>query len=432
MSWVEPRDAYLLLIGARTAWLFGGDTEIASAELGAARDRALDVASLSAVFAGAQGRRARLQVVISDAWLAAAELPWSDHLLDQNAARDYARGQLELAGFAAADFDIALDDPPQGDVRMACALPNVVVEGLAALAATHDLVLDGVVPLSACVPLARRASLPSSRALVGVIEAGAVTLATLAGGRVQSVVSRAQSADGLTVLDGLWRRQRLRDAASAAVDTLHVVGVGVGEAHSPATAAHRVPLATLTPTDFREAAREVGALDFVRGPRAPRRWQWAVAAALMLATAALGWQAHRVQADLAASRASLQALQAAPVRPKRPEGAARRVQEDELRIARMQWSALELPVDDLFAAVRPPADVRAALLSVELSAPRLRANSSTVRLSGEARDSEAMTLYLAHLGSTRPFVGAELTHHEALGARGGGAHRFTMEATWAR
>ena len=29
-------------------------------------------------------------------------------------------------------------------------------------------------------------------------------------------------------------------------------------------------------------------------------------------------------------------------------------------------------------------------------------------------------------------AGAELTHHEALGARGGGAHRFTMEATWAR
>jgi len=429
VSWVEPRGSCLLIVGARTARLFAADsvTPLATAELEAT---SLDVAALGALLAQAsRTTRTRLQVVISDAWLAAAELPWSEALLVGLEAHEHARVQLELAGQGAAGLDIAIDDAPPGSLRIACALPRAVLEALTAAAAASHFELDCVVPLSSCVGVARREALPADRALVGLVDAGAVSLATLVDGRVQAVVSRVHDGNPSAVLEGLWRRQRLRDAASASLESLHLVNMDGVET---ATGAHVVPLAALTPADIATAARRVGALDFVRRPRAPRAWQWATAAALLVATVGLGWQSREVQAELSTNQAALQALQAAPVRPKRPEGAARRAQEEELRIARMQWSALELPLDELFAAVRPPVEARAALLSVELAAPRMRANGSTVRLSGEARDSEAMTLYLAHLGSTRPFVGAELTHHEALGARGGGAHRFTMEATWAR
>lgn len=110
------------------------------------------------------------------------------------------------------------------------------------------------------------------------------------------------------------------------------------------------------------------------------------------------------------------ALRTAAVDPGRMEEAARRARHIALE--------LRLPWNDLFDAVEAAADPAVALLSIEPDVSR-----SALRVSGEARDKQAMLNYVKRLGTRPPVARAMLESHAEL-REGGPAVQFTLVAYW--
>ncbi|HEX9184393.1 MAG TPA: hypothetical protein VF876_14155 [Burkholderiales bacterium] len=152
---------------------------------------------------------------------------------------------------------------------------------------------------------------------------------------------------------------------------------------------------------------------------------WALLATALLAAAVLGlWQQSLLrqlgelesQARRAARPAAARAS-AVNVDPRRHDEAAKRAQG----IA----AELRLPWIELFSAVEAVADPAVALLAVEPDVRR-----AALRLSGEARNKQAMLRYVARLGEQRPIVRALLESHTERRGSGEAAVQFTLVAYW--
>ncbi|MDH4324364.1 MAG: hypothetical protein OEW90_09535 [Betaproteobacteria bacterium] len=151
----------------------------------------------------------------------------------------------------------------------------------------------------------------------------------------------------------------------------------------------------------------------------------ALLAAALLAAAALGaWQQ--------ALQREFDALEARASRDARSGGARavavamdpRRLEEAERRASLIALE-LRLPWNELFNAVEEATDPAVALLAVEPDARR-----SALRVSGEARDKEAMLRYVKRLGAQPPIVRALLESHAERRTGGSAAVQFTLVAYW--
>ncbi len=428
MSSADPsRDAWLTF-GADSVTLRTPDGSRDSAPLvhGGADLEMPDLAVAQALLTARPGGARGLRVLISEAWLAAVELPWSDALLGDS-ARGFLDLQFTLLGIDSADLEVTLDDAAAGEPRLALALPAAWRAALDTLASAHGYRLLSIAPLAVQVHGALDASPGVAHSVLAVVENSAITLLVASGGRVRQAQAYRYQGDWSHELSAAWRRLKLRDPALASVPRIDVVNL------SGVNAAARDELALLEPgdTDALLHSAGSGALEFLRRQPPLRHWQWASAAMLALLIGGSGWWALSAQRDAARAEAALQALHAPSTNASASSsaaGGAARVDAQELATVKRQLASLDVPIDRLLAAALPPSQVRATLLSFEMSAPRDAAAAATLRLTGEARSSAAMTEYLAHLGSTAPFTGAELTRHELAGA----AYRFTMEATWKR
>lgn len=163
---------------------------------------------------------------------------------------------------------------------------------------------------------------------------------------------------------------------------------------------------------------------FGRGTRATFAG-WAVLAAALGAAAALGGWQSGLQRDLDA----LQAQASSAEREYRVRTATSAVDprrlEDAHQRARRIALELRLPWNGLFRAVEEAADPSVALLAVEPDVQR-----SALRVTGEAKDKDAMLRYVRRLGERKPVVRAMLESHVERRASGRAPVQFTLVAFW--
>ena len=173
-------------------------------------------------------------------------------------------------------------------------------------------------------------------------------------------------------------------------------------------------------------------------------WRLAVAAlgVLMLLPAAVNWMAqlqtvNRLQARLDAQSASLR-----PQHLTRPALAPAQQQELNLQVKAVAEAVrqLNLPVARLIKTVQAPADVRVALLGLDLNGQPVQDSGPTtstiptgvLKITAEAETAHDMINYLAFLNHQPMFRSVYLLKHE-MAATGGGAehpYQFQLEAQW--
>jgi len=377
-----------------------------------------------------------LRVLVADTWLASTRLPWSSSLRSAVTAEAYARAQLAAAGYELTLGElIRMDDAGYGEPRLVVAYPVALMQALQALAHERGAVLCAVLPMSvAAWALPQRSGAPA----LGVIDEG-ITLVAQGGRRIAEVHVRGQGAQGESRANGLkplWQRLRLRDAelgASARLAVLDLSG-GVGRADlellpSELPKGAPQPQVSLRLQLARLSMTRKLALDAVDARAAVSMLQGlAAGVALLVAGMALlhAWQAAGV------GRAARAALSAAQLAPSAQVGKSWS-REDVARVQAVNQAVRELnmPIAAVLTALRPPRDLHAAVLSVEVGAAAAEtAGRSTLRIVAEAQAAVDMTRYVAFLAERKHLNGAYLTRHEIAEDAPGRPYRFTVEAVW--
>jgi len=163
---------------------------------------------------------------------------------------------------------------------------------------------------------------------------------------------------------------------------------------------------------------------FARGARGTGAGWMLLAAALIAAVALGAWQGG-LQRELDAREAQASSAErdyrvrtaASPVDPRRLEDAQQRARRIALE--------LRLPWNELFRAVEEAADPAVALLAVEPDVSR-----GALRVTGEAKNKDAMLRYVRRLGAHKPIVRAMLESHVERPAAARAPVQFTLVAYW--
>ena len=156
---------------------------------------------------------------------------------------------------------------------------------------------------------------------------------------------------------------------------------------------------------------------------APRRRRWPGLALLGASLAIAGYlgldyrEARRELAGLEAERALLPAT-ARPLRSLAPERAA-----EQVRIAQAVVRQLALPWGALIVVLEEASTADVALLTLQPDAEQ-----RVLRLTGEARDREAMFEYLRRLATARALAEVHLVNHQLQREAAGHPIQFSVQA----
>jgi hypothetical protein len=384
---------------------------------------------------GAAAVRAPLHVVVSDIWLVEAEIPWAAQLLEDEAARSYVGAYFEMLGASAAQLTTVLDGAPYGEPRLACAIPTSTLDAIVSMTGEGGS-LASVVPLSSFVWSAMSMRVGERDCDVAVIEDKALSVMTIVAGRVRRVQTHRYSGSGIDALERFWRRLKLRFPDSSARATLYVVDLTKGATQSPTNGSGQTLPAGMRalPWDapkLNAAPCAPGSLCIYRSPIRASLWQ-RIAAAALVACVGLGlWAVVTTQQRIEASQQTLVDLERKPPPPAKRSAAQQREHDQELKAVTAQLDMLAMPLDDLFAALSPPASLHAAILSLDMTT-NASAEPAAVRLEAQAESSAAMTQFVAHLRDAPPFNSAYLTRHEVQDDNRTAPYVFTVEARWTR
>lgn len=435
MSWASKQSERLLVVGGARVWTcaIADRRPVADSVLTADVEGDLLANAIRAMLSGI-AEASSVRMVISDHWLAAAEIPWTPTLLNEAQAHTYICGQMELLGLRPEDLRVAVDDAPFGQPRVAVAMSVALLESSKQAARERGSTLASIRPLSAVVHEQVRSQIAAHNYALAVLEPGAVSILVIRDRRIQQIATHRVTGDAGRELERHWRRMQLRDPELA---TFSLYAADFNDAPVLASSSGGLkllqPVATQTqttvPTLLTMSARAASnaALAWRAEARKPQRWQVAaavVSAAMLLGATGMAVRGHQQILD---SEARLQALNE-PVQTK-PKRALTRAEEEQLKRLQQQLAIFDVPLDDLLLAVRPPKEIDAALLGFDMTMSRTGSNDSSIRVSGEARSSEAMTHYVSHLARTPPFTGAHLARHEAVDSPQG-VYRFVIEASW--
>jgi hypothetical protein len=380
-----------------------------------------------------------LRVFIAETWLPIASLPWSSNLLNRDSARAFVRDYLVNLGFAvAADDEIRLDDAPYGKTRLAIAYPQALLQAIRMCATRWRVHWRSLCPMALLAWNVLSRKYPA-RALM-LFDRENVTLclgepgqamrrARLQEIRTQAPARRHPPADTVSLV---WKRLCLRQPQAGEIKEVLVVNmpssVHFPVAWPPPFVLPDSPWQRLEPNaKWLGADTGAHALDACARPPRRRAVHWlALIVALMVAggLAFETWtQFRRANASRIAYETSRQVTRVAP-----PPVWSR----DELaRIAIVNTAIrqVNLPIGAVLQALRPPRDIRVAVLQVETAvAPDIHA-ANTLKITAEAASSAEMTRYVAFVSERKPFIRAYLTHHEISGDDAA-RFRFTMEAQW--
>lgn len=158
MSLLSP-DRFIAVLGAEGVGLCrrqGRQQQwLASASFDAPREQIPEVAlgSLGGLLTGHASRGGHLTVVLAAQYCRFCLVPWSEGITHPQEFELYARACFERCyGQALDDWHLVLSAEPAGSARIAVAVPEVLLQGLAALCRSQQLKLVSVQPylMAAC------------------------------------------------------------------------------------------------------------------------------------------------------------------------------------------------------------------------------------------------------------------------------------------
>ena len=442
--WIGKRHIrWGLLTGRGAEWQELGATAIPMTDDGSGSP---DVAALCAALQELPGQPPQkgleLRVVIKDQWLSVAAIPWSEALRRKDTAIDFARECLSAFGFKlSADDTIYLDDAPYDAPRLAVAYPEAILQAIGECARRWQAHWRSLRPVSVLAwrsmsrktPLQAMAITAEDHVTLLLANPKRQFLRLPALQEIKTLVRLPQDSPAET-LELAWKRLGLRQPQTLAIQTVLTLdasdeGEKLGELSPP----------FVLPDDnwqnMQANERWIGAnsgscaLDAHTRPHRPGFTHWII---LLLAVIFLGslisgsWTFYQraERAKIAYEDLQQKMKPPAPIVWKR---------KDLMRISAVNIAIkqLNLPIEAVLQALRPPRDIRVAVLQVETSVATNERNAGNIlRITAEGLSSSEMARYVAFVSERRPFVRAYLTHHEVTGSGNNQRFRFSMEAEW--
>ncbi len=161
-------------------------------------------------------------------------------------------------------------------------------------------------------------------------------------------------------------------------------------------------------------------------PRAPR-WSPLGVALLILGLGMSAYalsEARAVQAQIALVQAKVDSAQQG-IKPKPLPSVDSETLQTEVRAANEVLQQLALPWNTLFTALESTGDKQIALLSIQPDAGK-----RIVRISGEAKDFDALLAYMARIEQSKILRQVYLNSHEIRVQDAEKPVRFALTATW--
>lgn len=168
-----------------------------------------------------------LSVSLSSRWCHAIMAPWSDALLAEPAATRFLQMQLSAVyGDGARSWSIASDDAPYGQPRAVCGMDGELL---------HALRTDLGKRCTAVEPVMGTASrMQTGMSAFAIVEAGKLTMATMARGRIAAICTQPCGAAWHTELARAWQRWALRMPELDAITAVAVIDLSGRAALHPA------------------------------------------------------------------------------------------------------------------------------------------------------------------------------------------------------
>jgi hypothetical protein len=427
--------------GSRTAWQVSGALDIQGSK-GASTLPALcaTLQKLSGDLPLNCAQGLELRVVIADIWLPTASIPWNPDMLRQDSARAFARDYLSHLGFSVTSGDeIRLDDAPYGMARLAVAYPQELLQAIEQCALrwrAHWRSLRPVSVLAWSVLGKKRQA-----GAMAILDEDSVTLC-LAGAKrwtgrthvqevkIQSHPPGCSAAEALALA---WERLRLRRPHMPDAQEVLVLDASDTPQANPLW-----PEPFVQPDEswrnlqhnahWLQACQGIHALDaHVLPPR--RTWKhWAILGIAIIIASGVVFETWRQFLRANASRNAYENLQ--QTTRKLPPSPWSREELARIGAVNAAIRQLNLPIGAVLQALRPPRDIRVAVLQVETSSAATGEAANLLKITAEAPSSAEMTRYVAFVSEQKPFMRAYLTHHEHPDKESTERFRFTMEAQW--
>lgn len=393
-----------------------------------------------------------MRVVVTDNWLASANMPWNPGMANAETALHLARTQLAATGHTIGGGDtLRLDNASYGVPRQIFSYPDKLLDGLHQCARRLQVPLRSVLPLSVVAWLAtqrqhRRQPAPC-RALLIVEES--VTMVVQSGSsdpsRMLDVTFRTRHANGRLrdhELQASWRRFCLRQPHLLQVDKVALLDMTLRDDVAPIDKIVSPPFVRIdlgmpahmpiSPVLLNHVRHQ--SLDAIADTPSMTSWRWGILFGAALLAGVLTMQAIRTRLAVNALTAQLQDLHSANDK-QRQSGAGRTVWHREelprVQAVNVAIRQLNLPIAVILRALVPPADIRVAVLSVETSGNVAIGQNQMLKLIAEAASNTDMTRYVAYLDERRPFIRAYLMKHEINATSAEHPYRFSVEVPWA-
>jgi hypothetical protein len=373
--------------------------------------------------------RGSWQIVVSSHLLRFATLPWSSALEQPETAEAYMAGRWRrLFDDSTGDWTLVLERGEFEQASTLLALPRSITQKLSGLLEAQQITGLICQPLITAAFAARAATLPQN-CLFATLEHGCLAVAVIRHGHIEALSTHRVRGSWPEAVSQIHRRLMLQDPALVALGPLRLQSFVEPQTVMPAFAQHFTLLPRNAPdaagalTDIAANLKPRHGFNLLPPQRASRRFErWALGvAAGFLFLAIVGHLGLSQQGDAEAY---------AVTTPAAPTLSAREKQSlvREVAAVNRDISALNLPVDALFAALSPRDLKDVALLSIDVS----NAGEGKARVTAAAKTINSMESYLKLLEGRKDLVQINLLHHETASNGGEWPYRFTVEAQWQR
>jgi hypothetical protein len=384
------------------------------------------------------GRPVPCQVVVSDFWLRAIELPWSAQLTGSAAqVLTYVRMQFEASGWNVAGGDrIRWDEGRALRPYLGVLYPALLLEAINDATTAHELVLTSIRPYSVLALELAEAMQPTALA---VLEDDICTFAPVSTRKLGEPTIEVTSQPHVAAV-AAWHRSALLVNATSGAPSLAILDLSYEQADAQYGSGGKlieIPPMTdveglrVTPTLAATVGRTTERCDSLDAIQAqPRRGLIHAATALaLLSVIVLGLQLHQSTSQLAALRNA--GLSPAP--PPTPMSTPlTKAEMSEWQRVNEIMREINAPVGVVMASLKAPSDIDVQVVSAEVDAALIgkseRARLITVQ--AESHQPLDMQRYVDYLESRPALASASLVHHDLTEGSAGALYRFTVEATW--